>query len=60
MMTLRQEVERDLGVTETRTSRFKLGPSAWRKTMKYWFVLAVGFCLGSITAGVISVILTFL
>jgi hypothetical protein len=58
MTTLRQEVERDLGVTETPISRIKLAPSAWRKTAKYWFVLCVGFCLGSITAGVIAVMVS--
>ena len=57
-MTLRQEVERDLGVAETLTSRVRMAPSAWRKTLKYWFVLGVGFCLGGVTAGVIAVIVS--
>jgi glycerol uptake facilitator-like aquaporin len=55
MTTLRQEVERDLGVTVTHTSKVR-APSAWRKTAKYWFVLGVGFCLGSITGGILAVI----
>jgi hypothetical protein len=57
-MTLRQEVERDLGVAETLTGRVRTAPSAWRKTVKYWFVLGVGFCLGSVTAGVMAVIVS--
>jgi hypothetical protein len=56
-MTLREEVERDMGLTtKTKINKVMLGPSAWRKTVKYWFVLGVGFCLGSITAGIIVVI----
>jgi hypothetical protein len=32
------------------------GPSAWRKTMKYWAALMLGFVLGAIGAGVLVVI----
>jgi hypothetical protein len=31
-------------------------PSAWRKTMKYWSALMLGFVLGAIGAGVLVVI----
>jgi hypothetical protein len=54
-MTLREEVERDMGVRGSQGKGVK-APSAWRKTSKYWFVLGVGFCLGSITGGVLAVI----
>jgi hypothetical protein len=32
------------------------GPSAWRKSMKYWAALWLGFVLGAIGAGVLVVI----
>jgi hypothetical protein len=32
------------------------GPSAWRKTLKYWTALALGIVLGAIGAGVLSVV----
>jgi hypothetical protein len=32
------------------------GPSAWRKTMKYWAALALGIVLGAIAAGVLAVV----
>jgi hypothetical protein len=32
------------------------GPSAWRKSMKYWAALMLGFVLGAIGAGVLVVI----
>jgi hypothetical protein len=31
-------------------------PSAWRKSMKYWAALMLGFVLGAIGAGVLVVI----
>jgi hypothetical protein len=31
-------------------------PSAWRKTMKYWSALMLGFVLGAIGGGVLAVI----
>jgi hypothetical protein len=34
-----------------------LGPSAWRKTLKYWTALVLGFILGSITAGIFAVLM---
>lgn len=32
------------------------GPSTWRKSMKYWAALWLGFVLGAIGAGVLVVI----
>jgi hypothetical protein len=32
------------------------GPSAWRKSMKYWAALMLGIVLGAIGAGVLVVI----
>jgi hypothetical protein len=32
------------------------GPSAWRKSMKYWAALMLGFVLGAIGAGALVVI----
>jgi hypothetical protein len=31
------------------------GPSAWRKTLKYWAAFALGIVLGAIGAGVLTV-----
>jgi hypothetical protein len=31
-------------------------PSAWRKSMKYWAALMLGFVLGAIGAGVLAVV----
>ena len=57
-MTLRQEVERDLGIMNGDQPTAKSAPSAWRKTAKYWFILGVGFVLGSATAGALAVIVS--
>lgn len=58
-MTLREEVELQLGVAKVgkRTPAFWIhqAPSAWRKTMKYWSALALGFVIGSVFSGVIVV-----
>jgi ABC-type uncharacterized transport system permease subunit len=32
------------------------GPSAWRKSMKYWAALMLGFVLGAIGGGVLAVV----
>jgi hypothetical protein len=32
-------------------------PSAWRKTLKYWAALALGFVTGSVFAGVVVVMM---
>ena len=31
-------------------------PSAWRKTMKYWAALVLGFVLGATTGGMLAVV----
>lgn len=60
-MTLRDEVEADLGVTPAKIGRrtpvwyIHQAPSAWRKTLKYWAALMLGFVLGAIAAGVLGV-----
>lgn len=57
MITLRQQVEQQLGVgTDQPTARS--APSAWRKTIKYWFALGVGFVAGAVAAGVIAVLIS--
>jgi hypothetical protein len=57
MTTLRQEVEREMGVSVTHTSKVR-APSAWRKTAKYWFIMGIGFVVGAATAGAIAVLVT--
>ena len=51
-MTLREEVELQLGVAKVgkRTPAFWIhqAPSAWRKTMKYWSALVLGWVLGTL------------
>ena len=32
------------------------GPSAWRKTLKYWSAFVLGIVLGAIGAGVLTVV----
>jgi glycerol uptake facilitator-like aquaporin len=32
------------------------GPSAWRKTLKYWAAFVLGIVLGAIGAGVLAVV----
>jgi hypothetical protein len=62
-MTLREEVEAELGCTKTQSGKIgqryyaalALGPSAWRKSMKYWAALWLGIVLGAIGAGVMAV-----
>jgi glycerol uptake facilitator-like aquaporin len=62
MTTLREEVERELGLSPGKVGKrspawyIHQAPSAWRKTMKYWAVLILGFILGGITAGFVAVI----
>jgi hypothetical protein len=31
-------------------------PSAWRKTMKYWAALVLGFVLGAMVGGMLAVV----
>jgi hypothetical protein len=59
-MTLRQEVEAELGTTPAKVGRryhaaAAWGPSAWRKTLKYWSAFALGIVLGAIGAGALAV-----
>jgi hypothetical protein len=60
-MTARQEVEAYLGVAKPAKvgHRYRAamawGPSAWRKSMKYWAALWLGIVLGAIGAGVLAV-----
>jgi hypothetical protein len=60
-MTLRQEVEAELGISPAKVGRrnpafwIHQAPSAWRKSMKYWAALMLGFVLGAIGAGVLAV-----
>lgn len=61
MATLRQQVERDMGVAELpQLPRNPLGPRAWKTAVKYWGALLVGFLLGACTAGVLSVAISVL
>ena len=61
-MTLRQEVEAELGISPAKVGKripafwIHQAPSAWRKSMKYWAALMLGFVLGAIGAGVLVVI----
>jgi hypothetical protein len=55
MSTLREEVEATMGVAQpakvgkrTPTWEFNQAPSAWRKTMKYWAALALGWVGGTV------------
>ena len=53
-MTLRQEVEAELGLIPGKVGKripafwIHQAPSAWRKTMKYWAALALGWVLGTL------------
>jgi len=61
-MTLRQEVEAELGLVPGKVGRrspafwIHQAPSAWRKSMRYWAAFALGIVLGAIGAGVLVVI----
>jgi hypothetical protein len=39
----------------TPTFTINVGPSAWRKTLKYWAALWLGIVLGAIGAGALAV-----
>jgi ABC-type nitrate/sulfonate/bicarbonate transport system permease component len=62
-MTLRDEVEKYLGCPTgkvgRRTPSFFLnqGPSLWRRSLKGWAALVLGFILGGITAGIVAVLM---
>ncbi len=61
-MTLRQEVEAELGISPAKVGKripafwIHQAPSAWRKTLKYWTAFVLGIVLGAIGAGVLVVI----
>jgi hypothetical protein len=63
----REKAEADMGIIakpgkvgmRTPTWTINVGPSAWRKTMKYWAVLWLGFIIGSISAGVMAVVFSY-
>lgn len=57
-MTPRQQAEFEMGVLGTPDPAGVTGgaPRAWRKSLRYWIALVVGFVLGCITVGVLSVL----
>lgn len=63
MNTLREQVEAELGCTPAKVGKrtpawyIHQAPSAWRKTLKYWSALALGFVLGGIFSGVLVVLM---
>ena len=63
MTTAREQFEQDhFNITPAKVGRrnpafwIHQAPSAWRKSMKYWAALMLGFVLGAIGAGVLVVI----
>jgi hypothetical protein len=60
-MTAREQFEAEhFGIRPAKVGRryhaaAAWGPSAWRKSMKYWAALALGIVLGAIGAGVLAV-----
>lgn len=62
-MTLRDEVESQMGCTPAKIGKrspawfIHEAPSAWRKTLKYWAALVLGFVLGAIASGILVVVL---
>jgi hypothetical protein len=61
MTTAREQFEKEhFGIRPAKVGRryhaaAAWGPSAWRKSMKYWAALALGIVLGAIGAGVLAV-----
>ena len=62
-MTSREQFEQEhFGIRPAKVGRrnpafwIHQAPSAWRKSMKYWAALMLGFVLGAIGAGVLVVI----
>jgi hypothetical protein len=62
-MTSREQFEAEhFGIRPAKVGRrnpafwIHQAPSAWRKSMKYWAALWLGFVLGAIGAGVLVVI----
>jgi hypothetical protein len=60
-MTSREQFEQEhFGIRPAKVGRryhaaVAWGPSAWRKSMKYWAALWLGIVLGAIGAGVLAV-----
>jgi glycerol uptake facilitator-like aquaporin len=61
-MTSREQFEQEhFGISPAKVGRryhaaVAWGPSAWRKSMKYWAALWLGIVLGAIVGGVLAVI----
>ena len=62
-MTSREQFEQEhFGISPAKVGRrnpafwIHQAPSAWRKSMKYWAALMLGFVLGAIGAGALVVI----
>ena len=61
-MTSREQFEQEhFGIRPAKVGRryhaaVAWGPSAWRKTMKYWAALWLGIVLGAISGGVLAVV----
>jgi hypothetical protein len=61
-MTAREQFEAEhFGIRPAKVGRryhaaAAWGPSAWRKSMKYWAALMLGIVLGAIGAGVLAVV----
>jgi hypothetical protein len=60
-MTSREQFEQDhFGISPGKVGQryhaaVAWGPSAWRKSMKYWAALMLGIVLGAIGGGVLAV-----
>jgi hypothetical protein len=60
-MTSREQFEQEhFGISPAKVGRryhaaVAWGPSAWRKSLKYWAALVLGFVLGAVGAGVLAV-----
>ena len=61
-MTSREQFDQEqIGISPAQGGRryhaaLAWGPSAWRKSMKYWAALWLGIVLGAIGAGVLAVV----
>lgn len=62
MNAMREQVEAELGCTPAKVGKrtpawyIHQAPSAWRKTLKYWSAFVLGIVVGSVTAGILSVV----
>jgi hypothetical protein len=61
MMTAREQFEQEhFGISPAKVGKryhaaAAWGPSAWRKTLKYWAAFVLGIVLGAIGAGALAV-----